>query len=199
MKKAILLLLASGAISQVQAAQIYEYTGNYYTTGYNVPQSGNSATSVQDPAKYGDRLTAKITLDYDIGRSFTGFLTSYDSPVGDTHHISSWTLYSGSFSLSNTDSSPYSFVHVFFNDGSITGWGLVAYSYDRSTLNLGSQSGQYPFDFIDYSNGDYQNVIRSNPGTWAEVSPVPLPGSALLFWAGLAVIGFVRIKQRRLS
>jgi hypothetical protein len=161
-----ILLLAAVPVS---AAVTYNYTGNSYE-------------SVMD-SSLGNNLTASFT--FDIADDYTGFeaftVTENNPTIND---ITSWSVTSGTITLSSENSDYEAGASFRFDNGVIAEWYFAVGENPGYYLASYNSTAYGVFDSgINYYNGT-SNEVSGKPGTWS--APVPIPPSLFLLGSGLA-------------
>jgi hypothetical protein len=186
-KPLVALLVATSMFAGAPVARasfIYTYTGSSFTTSVASPGANAGALVGKD-------VSGEFTLTSAVGNNFNGFV----SPT-------QFSFSGGPFTISNFNSTNYSFDIQTSNTGAIIDWTILA-SISSSFFNLtvatsnssDLTSSLGPTTFLSASNG-------FSPGTWSVSDPppfaTPVPAALPLFASGLGGVGlFGWLRKRR--
>jgi hypothetical protein len=174
-------------------ATTYTYVGNQFTQFPSI--GGGNVCAIGGCGSY---LTASVNLNFDSSNASGIF-----------------NLSSGDVTFAYVQATPY---HGYFGEyptlpgyPSLTGFvQLVAGVITNWSLVGGSAVGQFPVDFTisTATGGDGMEVSgpgfggsasNSVEGVWTELPNTPLPTALPLFASGLAVIGMLARRRKRIS
>ncbi len=189
----LLVIVLTAFAAQANATTSFTYTGNDYT-GYWI--SDTSLGGDLQPAVpfdvhegLGLRLTALAVLE-DIASDFTGTLNATQSL--------SLSYSSGPITVTYTRGSnlPFVFGAFSFSDGELTGANIFLAA--NSGITIFSNSARDMLQDVEFGSEagviTSGNAVLGNPGTWARVAPVPVPGAA--FFLAPAIAGLALTRRR---
>ncbi|HIJ62305.1 MAG TPA: hypothetical protein HPQ04_06380 [Rhodospirillaceae bacterium] len=189
---AVVVLL--GLTTAAQASVIYDYVGN--------PIFQASSGGIQ----YGTNISAQLVFSDALPANFTGAVTRVDNP----NLLLSFSIQDNGTNdiFSNVDgqagiygNSGYA-AQIYFQNGQITQWTLYANNgsvraVTQNQVGVGiTDGGAINSGSLQYPNGAYSGNT-DNPGTWTQVSPVPLPAALPMFGAALVGLGGLAARRRK--
>jgi PEP-CTERM motif len=168
------LSLALSSIS-ANAAVVYNYTGNNYT----------STNGLVTPSEH---VTGSVTFAQALGT----FIFSYETPIAFSFSDGAGDI------ISDVNATSSSFLFATGSSGQITAWQVDVEDSNigiLSSFNIGQGSGDTVYELPNFILG------RSPAGAWgpaqvSQISAVPEPSTWAMMILGFAGIGFMAYRRK---